>query len=164
MSRGIDAGRADSTAAIVTLSAPNGRAAMTTTYRKPLPVATEETRPYWESAKAHRLALPRCTACGRFRFPPTTFCPHCLSDAGEWTPVSGRGSVYSFVIMHQVYDQAFKDDVPYNVAAVQLDEGPRLYTNLVEIANEAIRVGMPVSVVYEDVSAEITLVKFRPAG
>ncbi|HEY7295561.1 MAG TPA: OB-fold domain-containing protein [Dehalococcoidia bacterium] len=137
---------------------------MTTTYRKPLPVATEETRPYWESAKAHRLALPRCTACGRFRFPPTTFCPHCLSDAGEWTPVSGRGSVYSFVIMHQVYDQAFKDDVPYNVAAVQLDEGPRLYTNLVEIANEAIRVGMPVSVVYEDVSAEITLVKFRPAG
>jgi len=133
-------------------------------YAKPLPHVTEETRPYWDSAKAHRLALQRCASCGRFRFPPTTFCPNCLSEASEWTPVSGRGSVYSFVIMHQVYDQAFKADVPYNVAAVELEEGPRLYSNLVGIANEAIRVGMPVRVVYDDVSEEITLVKFEPAG
>ena len=76
--------------------------------------------------------------------------------------MSGRGTVYSFVIMHQVYDPAFKDDVPYNVAAVELEEGPRLYTNLVDVANAAIRVGMPVSVVYDDVTDGITLVKFRP--
>mgnify|MGYP001450546243 CR=1 FL=1 len=132
-------------------------------YTKPLPAITDETRPYWESAKAHRLALPRCSACGRFRFPPTSFCPNCLSDAAEWTPVSGRGTVYSFVIMHQVYDPSFKDDVPYNVAAVELAEGPRLYTNLVGVANEAIRVGMAVSVVYDDVSEAMTLVRFQPA-
>lgn len=132
-------------------------------YSKPLPAITEENRPYWESAKAHRLALPRCGACGRFRFPPTSHCPNCLSAETAWQAVSGRGTVYSFVVMHQVYDSAFKDDVPYNVAAVELDEGPRLYTNLVGIANAAIRVGMPVRVVYDDVTEAVTLVKFRPA-
>lgn len=134
-----------------------------TAYAKPLPAISDETRPYWESAKAHKLALPRCTACGRFRFPPTTFCPHCLSDATEWAPVSGRGTVYSFVIMHQVYDQSFKGDVPYNVAAVELAEGPRLYTNIVDCANDAISVGMAVTVAYADVTDEVTLIKFRPA-
>lgn len=133
-------------------------------YRKPLPAITEQNREYWESAKAHRLMLQRCQACGRFRFPITAFCPNCLSDQTEWTPVSGRGTVYSFIIMHQVFDQRFKDDVPYNVTAVELEEGPRLYTNLVEIANEEITVGAPVTVVYDDVTDEITLVKFRPAA
>jgi uncharacterized OB-fold protein len=136
---------------------------VTSTYSKPLPVVTEETRPYWESAKAHRLALPRCTDCGRFRFPPTAFCPSCLGDGAAWTPVSGRGTVYSFVVMHQVYDASFKDDVPYNVAAVELEEGPRLYTNIVGCANDAIDVGMAVDVHYDDVTPEVTLVKFRPA-
>lgn len=134
---------------------------MTTAYSKPLPAITDENRSYWESARAHRLALPRCTNCGRFRYPPTSFCPYCLSDATEWAPVSGRATVYSFIIMHQVYDKAFEGDVPYNVAAVELEEGPRLYSNLVEIANEDIRVGMPLSIVYENVTDEVTLVKFR---
>ena len=67
------------------------------------------------------------------------------------------------MIMHQVYDQSFKDDVPYNVTAVELAEGPRLYTNLIDCANEAISVGMAVTVAYDDVTDEITLVKFRPA-
>ncbi len=133
-------------------------------YRKPLPAITEQNREYWASAKAHRLMLQRCQACGRFRFPISAFCPYCLSDQTEWTAVSGHGTVYSFIIMHQVFDQRFKDDVPYNVAAVELEEGPRLYTNLVEIANEEISVDAPVTVVYDDVTDEITLVKFRPAA
>jgi uncharacterized OB-fold protein len=137
---------------------------MTTGYSKPLPAITDENREYWASAKAHALALPRCRSCKRFRYPPTTFCPYCLGDQSDWTPVSGRATVYSFIIMHQVYDQRFKDDVPYNVTAVELEEGPRLYTNLVQVANEEIRVGMPVTVVYEDVTDAITLVKFCPAG
>ncbi|MHB8574944.1 MAG: Zn-ribbon domain-containing OB-fold protein [Dehalococcoidia bacterium] len=134
-----------------------------TAYAKPLPAVNEETRPYWESAKAHRLALQRCSACGKFRYPVTTYCPACLSDTVEWTPVSGRGVVYSFIIMHQVYHPAFKDDVPYNVAAVEFEEGPRTYTNIVGCANDAIRVGMPVTIEYDDVTDEVTLVKFRPA-
>src|SRR5437763_9683944 len=70
-------------------------------YRKPLPAITEQNRPYWESARAHGLRLQRCGACSRFRFPISAFCPYCLSDQTEWTLVSGRGTVYSFIIMHQ---------------------------------------------------------------
>src|SRR5579883_965064 len=111
------------------------------TYSKPLPEITEENRPYWESAKAHRLALQRCTNCGKFRLPISTFCPNCLSDATEWTPVSGRGTVYSFVIMHQVYRPAFRAEVPYNVAAIEFEEGPRVYSNIVGCPNDQIKVG-----------------------
>jgi uncharacterized OB-fold protein len=135
---------------------------MTIAYSKPLPTITEENRAYWDSAKAHRLAIQRCQSCARFRYPISTFCPYCLSDSVEWTPVSGNGTVYSFVIMHQVYHQAFRDDVPYNVTAVELEEGPRLYTNIVDCPNDQIRVGMPLTVCYDDVTDEITLVKFRP--
>ena len=130
---------------------------------KPLPEVTEETRPFWESAKRHALELQRCTGCGRFRYPVTTFCPACLSDGVEWTPVSGRGTVYSFVVMHQVYHPAFRDDVPYNVAAIAFEEGPRMYSNVVGCPNDAIQVGMPVEIVYDDVTDEVTLPKFRPA-
>ena len=136
---------------------------MTTEYSKPLPVVKEDTRLFWESAKQHALKLQRCTDCGRFRYPPTTFCPNCLSDSVEWAPVSGRGTVYSFVIIHQVFHPAFKNDVPYNVAAIAFEEGPRMYSNVVGCANDAIRIGMPVELVYEDVTDEITLPKFRPA-
>ena len=135
---------------------------MTTAYRKPLPTITEENRPYWESAKQHRLALPRCAQCNRFRYPPTTYCPYCLGEGTEWTPISGRASVYSFIIMHQVYHKAFENDVPYNVAAVEFEEGPRVYSNIVGCPNEDIRVGMELNIVYEDVTDEVTLVKFRP--
>jgi uncharacterized OB-fold protein len=130
---------------------------------KPLPDITDETRPFWESAKAHALALQRCTACGQFRYPPAPSCPRCPDDGVEWTPVSGRATVYSFVIMHQVYHPAFRNDVPYNVAAIEFEEGPRMYSNVVDCANDALHVGMPVKLVYDDVTDEITLPKFRPA-
>ncbi len=132
-------------------------------YSKPLPEITDETRPYWESARQHALKLQQCTGCGHFRYPAASFCPECLDDGAVWALVSGRGTVYSFVIMHQVYNPAFKQDVPYNVAAIEFEEGPRLYSNIVDCANDAIRVGMPVQIVYDDVTDEITLPKFRPA-
>lgn len=134
-----------------------------TEYQKPLPVKTEENARYWESAKRHALELQRCSACGRFRYPPATFCPRCLSPDADWLPISGRALVYSFIVVHQRYDPSFAEDLPYNVAIVELDEGPRLVTNIVGCPNEAIRVGMPVMITYEDVTEEFTLPKFRPA-
>jgi uncharacterized OB-fold protein len=131
-------------------------------YAKPMPTITDENREYWASAKAHALRMQRCKACGTFRFPPTTFCTNCLGPESEWAPLSGRGTVYSFVIMHQVYDPAFKDDVPYNVVTVELEEGPRLYANLLDCPKDQIRVGMAVTVAYDDATDEVTLVKFRP--
>ena len=134
-----------------------------TAYEKPLPVKTEENAPYWDSAKAHALELQCCDNCGRFRYPVAPFCPNCLSEEVSWKPVSGKATVYSFIIVHQRYDPSFADDLPYNVAVVELEEGPRLVTNIVGIANDQIRVGMPLSVRYEDITEEFTLPKFRPA-
>jgi uncharacterized OB-fold protein len=134
-----------------------------TEYQKPLPVKTEENAPYWDSARRHALELQRCGGCGRFRYPVATFCPYCLSDQYEWQPISGKAAVYSFIIVHQRYDPSFADDLPYNVAVVELDEGPRMVTNIVGIPNDQIRIGMPLLITYEDVTEEFTLPKFRPA-
>lgn len=134
-----------------------------TEYQKPLPVKTEENARFWESAQRHALELQRCAACGKFRYPCAEFCPNCLSPEAAWQPVSGRAAVYSFIIVHQRYDPSFVDDLPYNVAVVELEEGPRLVTNIVGCANGEIRIGMPLTVTYEDVTEEFTLPKFRPA-
>jgi uncharacterized OB-fold protein len=77
--------------------------------------------------------------------------------------VSGRGHVYSFIIVHQQHDAAFKDDIPYNVAVVELEEGARLVTNVAGCANSDLRVGMPVQAAFVEATPEVTLLKFRPA-
>src|SRR5262249_22657839 len=112
----------------------------------------------------HQLALPRCAECGRFRYPPAPICPQCLSDRCEWATVSGRGTVTTFVIFHQRYFPSFAVDIPYNVVQVQLDEGPRLTANLVGVANAESSVGMRVQVVFDDVTADVTLPRFRRAS
>jgi uncharacterized OB-fold protein len=132
------------------------------TAERPLPEVTDQNRPFWESARAGRLTLQRCKNCGQWRYPPARHCYRCLSDEAEWAPVSGRGTVYSFVVFHQAFHPAFKEQVPYNVAVVELVEGPRLVSNIVDCRNEEIYVGMPVEAVYEPVTDEVTLVKFRP--
>jgi uncharacterized OB-fold protein len=138
------------------------RSMTTTHYAKPLPIKDAENAPYWDSLKAHAMRLQRC-ANGHFRYPVNPVCPECLSTNFTWEPVSGRGRVYSFIVVHQVYDPSFKEDVPYNVAVVELEEGPRLLTNLVEMDNGDVRIDMPVQVVYDDVTDEFTLARFAPA-
>ncbi len=133
----------------------------TTRYTKPLPILDELNRPFWESTKAHRLALQHCSECGKFRYPINHLCPHCLSDKYEWTPISGRGSVYSSIVFHQVYNQEFADDVPYNVSLIQLDEGPRMLSNVIGIAPSEVKVGEKVEVVFDDVTAEVTIPRFK---
>ncbi len=133
-------------------------------YTKPLPEPDPVTRPFWESVKAHAMRIQRCAACGRYVFYPRPLCPHCFSAALEWTPISGRGVVYSFTIVYRHPGAAFQAELPYVVALVELDEGVRMLTNLVQVAPDPaqLRIGMPVEVVYEDVTPEITLPKFRP--
>ena len=133
-------------------------------YQKPLPQIDEVSRPYWEAAKRHELVLQRCQGCGHFRYPAGDTCPRCLSDRLEWVKVSGRGRVYTWTVFHKVYHPAFAEDMPYAVVAVELEEGPRLLTNLVDCRLEDIEVGMPVEVVFDDVTEEISLSKFRPSA
>ncbi len=119
---------------------------------KPIPALTEDTKPYWEGCQRHELLIQRCQDCGHYRFPPSGLCPKCMSTNTEWAVVSGKGEIYSWTIFHYVYHPAYAKDIPYNVAIVQLNEGP----------NEDICIGLPVEVIFEDVNGEISLPKFRP--
>jgi uncharacterized protein len=130
---------------------------------KPIPRPAPESVPYWEAAKNHRLELPRCNACGKFWFPPSRSCPHCLAADFAWTPVSGRGTVFSFVVYHRVYHPAYEGEVPYVVALIALEEGPRLLSNIVGVAPDTVRVDMPVKVVFDDVADGVSVPKFTPA-
>jgi hypothetical protein len=131
-------------------------------YAKPLPQVTPEMRPFWEAARRHELVVQRCRGCGTHRFPARDICSRCLSREAGWVRVSGRGTVFSWATMHQVYHPGFAADVPYAVIVVELEEGARLVSNLVACAPGEIVAGMPVEVVFEDVTPEVTLPKFRP--
>ena len=129
---------------------------------KPLPRPNEDTAPYWEAAHNGELRMQKCGACALIRFPPSILCASCLSEQVEWVKMSGRGTVFSWIVIHRSQHPAFNADTPYNVAIVELEEGPRLHTNVVECANDDIHIGMPVEVVFEKVSGDTTLPKFRP--
>ncbi|MCP8938762.1 Zn-ribbon domain-containing OB-fold protein [Alsobacter sp. SYSU M60028] len=134
---------------------------MSVAYRKPLPVVDSRNRPYWEALRRHELRLPRCAACGTLRFAPFRHCPACGSEDTEWPQLSGRGTIWSRAIFHQVYFEGFRDEAPYNVVLVQLDEGVKLYSNIVGADNAEIRIGRRVEACFDDVTPEVTLLKFR---
>jgi len=131
-------------------------------YAKPLPVLDQDSRPFWESCRAHALALQQCAACGRFRYPPRLVCPHCLSEEARWTPVGGHGRVYVSLVVHRSAGAAWEADVPYNLSLVELDEGVRMWSNVVGCDPDAVQIGDRVELTYEDVTSEITLPRFRP--
>ncbi len=131
------------------------------TYTKPFPAISSLNQPYWDGLRRHELNLQRCDGCATVWYPPAPLCPQCWSRKFTWTKLSGRGRVNSWVVFHQAYFRGFESELPYNVAEVELDEGPRLLTNLVGVANEDIHAGMPVEIVFDRATAEITLAKFR---
>jgi len=136
---------------------------METRLEKPAPRPSPESMPFWEAAKTHRLLLPHCNACGKFWFPPSRRCPHCLSPDFVWRDSKGTGRVYSFVVYNRVYHPAFEGDVPYVVAIVELDEGPRMLSNIVAIAPDLVRCDMCVRVTFKDSGSGMTIPKFVPA-
>lgn len=127
---------------------------------KLLPPVTEASRPFWEGAEAGYLCLQVCDDCGKARFPDSPVCPHCLSSATTWKPVSGRGRVWSWIRMHQNYLTAFSDQLPYVVLFVELDEGPRLMSSF-QGSHETLTVGMPVEVVFERLAEARVIPSFR---
>jgi uncharacterized OB-fold protein len=136
-------------------------------YPKPVPVPDLDTQPFWDACQEHELRAQRCTGCGRFRWPPQGFCPHCYAWEHEWRLLSGRGTVKSFSVVHHSAVPSFKDDLPYVVAVIALegtDDGVNITSNIVGCPWEEVKVGMPVEVVFNDLSADATLPQFRPAA
>lgn len=134
-----------------------------TDYRKPLPLPDQDSKPFWDRVREHNFSMQRCKACGHFRFPPRIICPECSSFDYEWAPLSGRAKVFAHVTYHHIYGPMWASDVPYNVSIIELDEGPKLFSNVVGCKPEEVHVGMPLELVYDDVTEEFTLPKFRPA-
>ena len=147
--------RADAAGSAATNAAPPA---------KPVPQITPELAPYFAAAAQGRLVVQRCSECGLRRFPPRELCSGCLSTSSTWTEVSGRGEVYSFNVMHQIYHPAFAAEVPYAVVVVKLEEGPKLTSSVVDCPPGELRIGMPVEVVFERVAPEVALPKFRRAS
>jgi uncharacterized OB-fold protein len=130
---------------------------------KPIPTPTHETRPYWEGCKRHELRIQQCGACGQHQFYPRLYCSKCFSNRVDWVNASGRAKVTTFTIVRRPVSPAFKDELPYVVALVTLEEGPSMMTNIVGCAPEQVAIGMPVVVKFEDWTEEISIPKFRPA-
>lgn len=131
-------------------------------YKKPLPIPSQLSEPFWAACKNHELKIQRCQSCETFRFPPAILCPECLSREVKWQKVSGRGKVFSFVVYRRLYHPAFEADLPYTVAVIKLEEGVRLLSNMVGIPPEQVSCDMPVEVIFEDVTPDVTLPKFSP--
>lgn len=128
-----------------------------------LPTPDAATEPYWTAAAQHRFQMPRCDDCGKFHFYPRALCPHCSSPRLTWAACSGRGTVYSYTIVHRAPSPALADKVPYAVAIVEVEEGPHLMTNIMNVKPEDVRIGMPVRVDYDDLAPETALPVFVPA-
>ena len=132
-------------------------------YRKPLPHIDEENRPWWEAVKRHELYVQKCRDCGDLRFHPRAQCTSCLSSRTEWIRCKGTGKIYTFTVTNQNQASGFRDSLPYVMAWVEVDEGLKMLTNIVDCPPEQVKIGMPVEAVFDDVTPEVTLVKFRPA-
>lgn len=126
-----------------------------------LPVATDLTKPYWESARQGKLAVQRCTSCGTRQFFPRPFCLDCMSTAIEWVQTSGYGSIYTFTINRRGSTPFMNDQVPYVVAMITLDEGVRMMANIIDSPIDQVRIGAKVCVMFEKITDEISLPQFR---
>jgi uncharacterized OB-fold protein len=129
---------------------------------KPSPIVDPGTEPYWEGLKQNRLQLRHCRSCDRPHFYPREVCPHCYSLDLDWSTASGGGIIYSYTVAHRPAGPAYADDVPYTIAIVELDEGPRMMTWIVGDAAD-VTIGARVKVKFERSDNEVTLPKFELA-
>ena len=129
------------------------------------PEATPETRPFWDGCREGVLMLQHCGPCGAAYFPPSPYCPRCLSDDVEWKAASGRGRLHTYLIAHRPAP-GFEADVPYAIAIVELDEGPRMMSNIVGIPNtpEHLVLDMELRVTFEARGDDMQVPVFRPVG
>ncbi len=129
---------------------------------KNFPQPSPETAVYWEACRSHQLMIQQCKDCNHYQFYPRILCTECMGQNVEWIKASGRAEVISFTVVRRPVSKAYADETPYLVALIKLEEGPNLMSNIVECEVDSANIGMPVEVVFEDWSEEISIPKFRP--
>jgi uncharacterized OB-fold protein len=129
----------------------------------PEPVVDPELLPFWEGTARGELMLRRCTACGTIAWPPRTFCPACSATGPEWFAAAGTGEVYTYTVVRKAQG-VWRDVPPYAIAYVQLSEGPRIMTNIVDCDPESVHIGQAVHVVFVPSANGYALYRFAPDG
>jgi uncharacterized OB-fold protein len=128
------------------------------------PTINDVNRPFWDACARGELRLQRCLSCGHLRYPAAIVCPECLSAETEWQAVSGRGKVFSFVVFQRAYHLAWEGRVPYNVALIELDEGPILLSNVIDVDNARLTVGLDVRIAFRRLDEALSIPVFVPAA
>lgn len=138
---------------------------MTQAYKKPIPSPQGESDHYWQKAKEGELWLRKCNACGEAYFYPRDISPCCFSRDTTWIKASGKATLFTYGIVERAPHPGFVEDVPFVTAIVELEEGPTMPTNIVmeDPTPEKLKVGMPLEVVFEEITDTISLPKFKPA-
>jgi uncharacterized OB-fold protein len=139
-----------------------GEGATMSEYKKPLPEMQPWSVKFWEGTKQHKLLIQECKDCGIKIFYPRKFCPECWSSDLSWSEASGKGKVFSYSVTMAGVEDKFAGDLPFVLALVDLNEGVRMMTNIVNCRPDEVSIGMDVEVVFEDVTEEITLPKWKP--
>lgn len=132
-------------------------------YAKPLPQPSLESAPFWQGLREHRLLLQRCARCGKIRHYPRPVCDACYSMEYDWAEASGRGTVHSWTVSHHAFHPGFNSELPYVTVTVDLEQGVRMHSRLIGASPDRLCLGLPVEVVFEDVTTELTLAMFRIA-
>ena len=132
-------------------------------YTKPLPLMTGLTKQFYDWCKQRELRFQRCTKCGTWRHVPREICPECGSSDWEWAKSCGRGKVFTWTVAARPMHPAFVADIPYAPVVIQMEEGVRLLSQVIDCPPEELEMDMPVEVVFDDVTPEVTLPKFRRA-
>ena len=133
-------------------------------WNKPLPTIVGETRPFWEACRRGQLVIQRCAACGEYQFYPRGICAHCWSEEVRWVETAGRGTVWTYTVTYQNRTPGFAEEVPYVLALVELEEGVKMFTNLVECDPREVGIGMAVEVTFTRANDRVTVPYFKPAA
>ena len=131
-------------------------------WNKPLPTVVGETKPFWDMCRRGQLLIQCCGDCGEYQWYPRGICAHCWSLNIQWVAASGQGTVWTYTVTYQNRTPGF-DQGPYVLALVELEEGVRLFTNIVECEPTAVSIGMPVEVTFVQATSQITIPYFKPA-
>jgi uncharacterized protein len=132
------------------------------TLRPAMPLANSDTAPFWDGCARGLFLLQRCTECSTFRHPPSPICPNCLSAEHEWLQATGHGTIYTFVIVREALRRGWEELVPYVVAVIDLDEGPKFVTNVVNIEPDLVTIGMRGKIVFTSTDDAMMLPLFAP--
>ena len=133
-------------------------------WTKPMPTTSGETRPYWESSRRGQLLIQRCDSCDEYQFYPRGICVSCFTPNIKWVQASGKGTVWTFTITRQNRAPGFAEDVPYVLALVELEEGVKMFTNIIDCPPQDVHIGMPVEVTFRQASDQMTVPYFKPAA